>query len=88
MSKFPTIPEFTNSQEDMSAALRAIKQVVEQLAGLRQGESKGAPQVFVQSTAPSAALAISYKVGDFWINTSSNTLNYWSGNVWQPFSYT
>lgn len=88
MSKFPSIPEFTNSPQEMSTALRSMKQIVEQLAGLRQGASRGAPQIFVQTTAPTTRFAISYKEGDLWINTSNHTLNYWSGNKWQALSYT
>lgn len=86
MSRFPTIPEFVNTPQEMNTALRAVKQAVEQIAGLRQGESYGAPQVFVQSTQPSAAVAGTYKVGDFWIDTSSNTLKYWTGTTWRAFA--
>ena len=86
MSKLQSIPEFTNSPEDLSTALRAVKQVVEQITGQRQGESKGAPQVFVQPSQPNPALAISYKAGDFWIDTSSNTLKYWTGTNWQALA--
>jgi len=88
MSRFPTIPEFANSFEDISAALRAIKQSVEILAGLRQGEARGAPQVFAQATAPRPTLTISYGIGDLWIDTSTNKLNFWNGNAWTPFDYT
>jgi hypothetical protein len=88
MSKFPTIPEFVNSPEEMSAALRAVKQVVEQLAGLRQGQSRGSPQVFVQATTPIPARNIVYRPGDLWINTSNNKLNFWTGSGWQAFNYT
>lgn len=86
MSKIPSIPEFTNSPDDLSTALRAVKQVVEQITGQRQGESKGAPQVFVQATEPKPALRISYKTGDFWIDTSTNTLKYWTGSNWQALA--
>lgn len=86
MSRFPSVPEFANSPQEINTALRAIKQSIEQLAGLRQGESKGAPQVFVQSTQPDGARAITYKMGDFWIDTSDNTLKYWTGTNWQAFA--
>ena len=88
MSSFPTIPEFTNTPEEMSTAIRALKMAVEQLAGLRQGESKGAPQIYVQTTLPSNQYTISYKIGDLWINTSNNTVSYWTGTIWQSLSYT
>jgi hypothetical protein len=86
MSKFPTIPEFVKTPEEMGTALRAVKISVEILAGLRQGESKGAPQMFVQTTTPSPANKLSYKIGDLWINTSTNKLNYWTGSAWQAFA--
>jgi len=86
MSRFPTIPEFVNTPQEMSTALRAVKQAVEQIAGLRQGESYGAPQVFVQSAQPSQALSTTFKAGDFWIDTSTNTLRYWTGTAWQAFA--
>ncbi len=86
MSRLPTIPEFVNTPQEMSAALRAVKQILEPIAGLRQGESLGAPQVFVQATQPSPTLARTFKAGDFWIDTSTNTLRYWTGTAWQSFA--
>lgn len=83
MSNFPTIPEFVNTPQEMAAALRAVKQSVEMLAGLRQGESRGAPMVFVQPFQPSPARSISYKVGDLWINDQSHVISYWTGTAWQ-----
>ena len=86
MSRLPSIPEFANTPDEIGNALRVTKQVVEQLAGQRQGESKGAPQVFVQPTEPSRALALNLKAGDLWIDTSSNVLRFWSGTAWQAFA--
>ena len=86
MSNFPTIPEFVSSPQEMSTALRAVKQSVELLAGLRQGESRGAPMIFVQTVQPSAALSASYKIGDLWVNTQTNTLNFWTGSTWQALA--
>ena len=83
MSNFPTIPEFINTPEEMATALRAIKMSVEILAGLRQGEALGAPQVYVQAAEPAPNRAISYKLGDLWVNTSSNRLYFWTGSLWQ-----
>jgi len=88
MSRLPTIPEFASTPEEISSALRAIKQTVELLAGLRQGEARGAPQVFAQATTPKATLTISYRTGDLWIDTSTNKLNFWNGTNWTPFDYT
>jgi hypothetical protein len=84
MSKFPTIPEFVNTPEEMSSALRAVKQAVEILAGLRQGEPKGSPQVFLQPIIPKTSLTITYKPGDFWINSADGSINYWTGSQWKP----
>lgn len=86
MSKFPTIPEFARTPEEISTALRAVKQSVEIMTGQRQGESYGAPQVFVKSTQPNAATNGTLKIGDLWINTSANTLYYWTGSIWQAFA--
>lgn len=85
-SKFPTIPEFARTPEEIATALRAVKQSVEMLTGQRQGESVGSPQVFVQAIQPNAANRGSLKTGDLWINTSTNKLNYWTGSIWQVFS--
>ena len=82
MSKFPTIPEFVQTPEEIGTALRAVKISVEILAGLRQGESKGSPQIFVQNTQPSIANNSTYKTGDLWINTSTGKLLYWTGSTW------
>lgn len=81
---FPTIPEFVNTPEEMSAALRAVKLSLEILAGMRQGESFGAPQVFVQGVEPSRSKTATYKKGDFWINNSTSpaVLYYWTGTAW------
>jgi hypothetical protein len=83
MSNFPTIPEFTNSLEELSTAVRALKQSVELLAGLRQGEALGAPQMFVQNEEPNRGKQGLYKKGDIWINTTTNRLYFWTGSVWQ-----
>ena len=82
MVRIPTIPEFANGPEEVAAALRAIKDAVEQLGGLRQGESKGAPQIFVQASPPTQTRRLAYKTGDLWVNTSTNKMNYWSGTAW------
>lgn len=86
MSNFPTIPEFVNNPTEMSTAIRSLKMAVEQIAGIRQGESKGAPQMFVQPTEPNAGKRIGYKEGDLWINTTTNKLNYYTGQGWKELS--
>lgn len=82
---FPTIPEFINTPEEMASALRAVKLSLELLAGLRQGESYGAPMVYVQPTEPNPAKKILYKTGDFWIDNSVSPpiLKFWTGTAWQ-----
>lgn len=84
MSKLPNIPEFAENIHDMNAALRAVKLSLEILAGLRQGESKGAPQVFVQGTVPATTSSTTYKAGDIWINNTNDQMYYWNGTNWRP----
>jgi hypothetical protein len=85
-SKFPTIPEFARTPGEIATALRAVKQSVEILTGQRQGESLGSPQIFIQAAQPNAAQQAALKLGDLWINTSTNKMNYWNGSVWQVLS--
>lgn len=82
MSKYPTIPDFNESPASMATALRAMKDSIEQLTGLRQGQSLGAPQVFVQEQAPSAVRGGTFSPGDFWIRPSTRTLSFWNGREW------
>ena len=82
-SVIPTIPEFVNTPEEMSTALRAIKLTLEIISGLRQGEGKGAPQMYVQAVEPSRAASVTYKIGDLWVNTDSNRVYFWTGRQWQ-----
>lgn len=93
MPKFSAIPDFTNNIESMATTLRAMKDVVEQLGGLRQGENLGAPSMFVQMVAPKTTLRQTLKRGDLWVQTNPNdsgngsntlpgNLYYWDGSVW------
>lgn len=86
MSKFPTIPDFTSNPDSMDTALRTVKQTLEIMAGQRQGEDLGAASMFVQPKTPNPALLSTYKIGDLWIDTSTNTLNYWTGKIWKQLS--
>lgn len=70
----------------MGTALRSVKQILEIIAGQRQGESFGAPQIFVQSQTPSPVSRGTNKTGDLWINTTNDTMNYWNGTAWKPLS--
>lgn len=82
MSKLPTIPDFVNDPASMSVALRAVKEAVEILGGQRQGQSVGAPQMFVQESEPQRGVAATYKLGDMWINPVAKKLYFWTGTVW------
>lgn len=88
MLKHTTIPDFDqNDTQSMATTLRAMKEIVETLAGLRQGQALGAPQMFIQSTAPTSVqnsrirLTVAAK-GDLWINDSAGTISYFDGNKW------
>lgn len=83
MSRLPTIPDFANDIESMSTALRTVKMAIEILGGMQQGESVGAPMAYVQAYAPDAERNGVLRVGDQWINTTDNTLLYWTGDVWR-----
>lgn len=82
MSKYPSIPEFTDLPSLM-LSVRAVKDTVEQLAGQRQGDALGAPTMYVQATRPAVTRGVILKRGDFWIDTASDTLHYWSGSEWR-----
>lgn len=85
MSKYPAIPEFGDAAT-MVATVRAMKEIVEQLAGARTtgpGTSRGAPSVFVNEIAPSTLLDPTHKVGDLWIKPGPPiALLYWAGTAW------
>jgi lipopolysaccharide export system protein LptA len=66
----------------MSATLRALKQEVETISGMRQGQSKGAPAVFVQAQEPRKTLSATFKTGDFWINPDTKQLWFYNDNLW------
>jgi hypothetical protein len=83
MSNLPTIPDFTDDAASIGTALRAMKQVVEIIAGQRQGPSFGAPQVFVQELEPVTSRVTSFKTGDLWVNILTTKLFYWDGRLWQ-----
>ena len=80
-----TIPEF-NDLTSMAVALRAMKDIVEQLAGLRQGGSLGAPGIFVQPSMPVPARGISFRKKDLWIHSETNVMSYWTGAKWQAIA--
>lgn len=82
MPKFPAIPDFYDLPSALQS-LRAVKDIVEQLAGLRQGGSLGAPAVYLQSTPPIQTRGVVLTPGDFWINPGPPAmLSYWTGSAW------
>lgn len=81
MSKYPAIPDFSDL-ESMKTTVRALKDAVEQLGGLRQGDNLGAPAVYLQERAPFATRGTVLQSGDLWINPASATTSYWDGNSW------
>jgi hypothetical protein len=86
MSRRATIPDFADGNlRSIGTTLRAVKQEIETLSGLRQGQSKGAPAIFVQSSSPAQSQLNTYKVGDLWINPDApkgDKLRYYNGSVW------
>lgn len=86
MSKTASIPEFFEGDlRSMAASLRAVKQQLETLSGQRQGQSQGAPAVYVQTTEPAPSRISSYKIGDFWINPEKpkgEKLSFYDGRGW------
>jgi hypothetical protein len=79
VSRFPAIPEPSDLPSTIMA-VRAMKDIVEQLAGQRQGNSLGAPQVFLQSTAPQPGARVVLGRGDIWF--SDPGMSYWDGQRW------
>ena len=83
MSRVPTIPDFDETvPQSIGAAVRTLKQAMEIIGGLRQGEALGSPLVFVQANQPMVAQENSLRRGDLWIDDSVNKLNFWSGTNW------
>jgi hypothetical protein len=80
VSKYPSIPDFNPTPDSMAAALRAVKDIVEQLAGIRQGEPRGSPMTFSQLTTPSPTNAV--RAGDLWLNPSTGAMSWWTGAQW------
>lgn len=82
MSKFATIPDFTDDPASIAQALRAAKDIVEQLAGLRQGSALAAPQMFIQENEPLSTGRLLLKDGDLWVNRATMRLKIRSGDQW------
>ena len=76
MSRYPAIPDFDMTPESMANALRSVKDVVEQLASLRDGEHVS-PKVFWQGNPPEL-VKNQLQGGDLWVNPESNKLHHWN----------
>ncbi len=98
MPKFSAIPDFTNNIDSMATSLRAMKDVVEQLAGLRQGSSLGAPSIYMQTLEPKETTQTKFKKGDLWVSadnsftnaaevTSIGNLYFWNGAIWRQLTF-
>jgi len=98
MANFSSIPDFTTDIVSMAASLRIMKDVVEQLAGLRQGGSVGSPLMYIQSYEPVQSYQSKFRKGDLWISaenvnpagsqvTSKGNLYYWTGYSWQQITF-
>jgi hypothetical protein len=72
----PSIPMPTEDPASLRAAILALKQVVEAMAGTTTVDPQ--PNMFVSNKQPTAR-----KKGDFWITEyPSITLSYWNGSTW------
>jgi hypothetical protein len=83
MSNLPAIPDFLDDLQSQGATLRAMKQAVEIIGGQRQGQSLGAPQMFIQPNEPVQSRLTSFKRGDQWINDETDQMYYWTGQQWK-----
>lgn len=82
MSKYPTIPDFTDDLRSLATAARAMKDTVEQLAGHRQSRSVGAPQMYIQEETPTRERQTVFGEGDLWIKPSTRVMSYWNTVEW------
>lgn len=78
MSRYASIPEPGETLEAMRDTVRALKQVVEQLANLRGAGHT--PRVFYQIDPPSTE---DCEEGDFWIRQDTTELLYFNhDSIW------
>ncbi len=83
MSRRVAIPDFTDGDiRSMAATIRALKQEIETLSGQRQGQSKGAPAVFVQTREPTRTQTTVFKEGDLWVHPDAKQLWFHNGSYW------
>ena len=65
-NRFPSIPEFTKDPESMVAAMRAMKEALEQLTGQRTGTQVGYVAKFIGPKAPTQDGKNRIGTGDIW----------------------
>lgn len=88
-NRINTIPTPTNDPESMLHAIRALKDVVERLtgqtpAGVNSTAPAGrVPAAYVQAVAPGTLGRLNLFAGDFWIQTGTDRLHYWTGEYWR-----
>lgn len=76
------IPEFSDDPKTLETALRVVKELLEDLAGQRPGNSLGAPSIYIQPTAPtSQGNQLARK--DIWIQEGSGKIHYFDGRLWR-----
>lgn len=83
-NRYSAIPDFTSTPESMAATLRAMKDIVEELAGNRQGSALGAPSIYIQGFPPQEVQRL--RLRDLWINSETDVMHWWTGAEWRPIA--
>jgi len=83
VSRQNTIPDFSTDPQSMAIALRAVKELLEDMTGQRRGQGVGSPRAFVQLQRPDPRAGADVKTGDFWIQPTERKLYFWDGRLWQ-----
>jgi hypothetical protein len=76
VSKFPSIPDPLATIEGLQATVLAMKQIIEQLLGLR-GDT-AVPLVYIQAEVPTQP-----QRNEFWFHNQTNKLYVYDGRDWQ-----
>lgn len=81
MSKFSAIPDVTDDPRSLAPAVRAMKDIVEQLSGLRGG-SASVPTLYVLPREPKQILDGRLRIRDLWIHSETNVMSWFNGEIW------
>ena len=81
MSRFTAIPDVTDDPKSLAPAVRAIKDIVEQLSGLRGGLAS-VPSLYVMPREPKQILDGRLQTGDLWIHSETNFIHWFNGAIW------